>query len=418
MIRKDLAAPFPESHFPAPSRSRGLTSLLCLSLLGFGLLSTPRTARAADTAAPDTLVFANGDSIKGKLVSATNAGVTFHSDMAGDLTITWDKVKTIDAMEKFAIIKQGQNVSRKTPRADVPEGTVAVSDKNVKVTTPSGTTTISTSDTQAIVDAPTFEKTVYHEPGFTKGYTGAFTLGISEVQSTQTANTFSGALTLVRTVPNAAWISPRNKTILNASAIYGLQTQKANPTLGTSYSSVKTDIIHGDLERDEYLSTRFYYLGYASADHNYAQGLALQDIFGGGFGYTVLKDKIQELDVKTDLHYEQQQFTPAVAPAVSTPNNNLIGMDFAEMYMRKLPHGLTLNETGVVTPSFNSATTSAAMPNPGHPFSADFTGALIFPVYKNLGFNTGVIDNYLSNPAPGFNNNSFQFNIGATYTFK
>ena len=88
------------------------------------------------------------------------------------------------------------------------------------------------------------------------------------------------------------------------------------------------------------------------------------------------------------------------------------------MYMRKLPHGLALNETGVVTPAFNSASTSAAYPDPGRPFSADFTAALIFPVYKNLGFNTGVIDNYLTNPAPGFDNNSFQFTIGATYTFK
>ena len=418
MTCKHLATPLPESHFPASTRSQGLASLLCLSLLGFGILSTPSAARAADNATPDTLVFANGDSIKGKLVGATNAGVTFHSDMAGDLTITWDKIKTIDAMEKFAIIKNGQKVSRKTPPANVPEGTVAISDKNINVTTPTGTTTVSTSDTAALVDAPSFEKTVYHEPGFAQGYTGAFTLGISEVQATQTANTFNGALTLVRTVPNAAWISPRNKTILDASAIYGLQTQKANPSLGTTYSSVKTDIIHGDLERDEYLSTRFYYLGYASTDHNYSQGLALQYIFGGGFGYTVLKSARQELDVKTDLHYERQEFTPSLAPVASTPDNNLIGMDFAEMYMRKLPHGLALNETGVVTPAFNSASTSAAYPDPGRPFSADFTAALIFPVYKNLGFNTGVIDNYLTNPAPGFDNNSFQFTIGATYTFK
>ena len=415
MTRTNLAIPSPESHFPASTRSQGLASLLCLSLLGLGFLSTPRIARAADNAAPDTLVFTNGDSIKGKLVSATGDGVTFHSDMAGDLTITWDKIKTIDAMEKFAIIKKDQKVSRKTPPANVPEGTVEVSDKNINVTTPSGTTTISTSDTAAVVDAPTFEKTVYHEPGFTQGYTGAFTLGISEVQATQTASTFNGALTLVRTVPNAAWISPRNKTILDASAIYGLQTQKANPSLGTSYSSVKTDIIHGDLERDEYLSSRFYYLGYASADHNYSQGLALQYIFGGGFGYTVIKSAKQELDAKTDLHYERQEFTPSLPPVA---DNNLIGMDFAEMYMRKLPHGLAFNETGVVTPAFNSASSSAANPNPGHPFSADFTAALIFPVYKNLGFNTGVIDNYLSNPAPGFDNNSFQFTIGATYTFK
>jgi hypothetical protein len=43
---------------------------------------------------------------------------------------------------------------------------------------------------------------------------------------------------------------------------------------------------------------------------------------------------------------------------------------------------------------------------------------LTFPVYKRLAFSTGVVDDYISNPAPTFNANSFQFTAGATYTFK
>ena len=364
-------------------------------------------AHAADAPSPDTIVFTNGDTLKGKLLSATGGNVVFHSDMAGDLTISWDKVKTIDAMEKFAVIKNGVRLSRKTPEGDVAQGKVAIADKNIHVETPSGTTTISTSDMQAIVLDDDFQKTLYHTPGLLHGYTGALTLGAGIVESTQNARTFNGALTLVRTVPNAAWVSPRNKTTLDASLIYGLQTQQA--TVTTPYSSVKTDIIHGDLERDEYIKPRFYYLGYASADHNYSQGLALQDTFGGGFGYTLLKNAKQELDVKTDVHYEQQQFVPGSG----TPDLNLIGMDFAETYTRKLPKGLALNENGVVTPAFNN-------PNPTQPqpFSADFNADVIFPVYKQFSFNAGFIDNYISNPAQTFNNNSFQFTGGITYNFK
>jgi hypothetical protein len=371
------------------------------------LLGNASFAQAADAPSPDTLVFANGDTLKGKLVSATGASVMFHSDMAGDLTITWDKIKTIDAMEKFAVIKNGVKLSRKTPEGEVAQGTVAIADKNIHVETPSGTAIISTSDMQAIVADDDFQKTLYHQPGLLHGYTGGLTLGAAVVQSTQSERTFNGALTLVRTVPNAAWVSPRNKTTLDASLIYGLTKQNATTT--TPYSSVKTDIIHGDLERDEYLTPRFYYLGYASADHNYSQGLALQDTFGGGVGYTVLKSALQELDVKTDVHYEQQQFIPAAG----VPDNNLIGMDFAETYMRKLPKGLGLNETGVITPAFNN-------PNPSlpRPFSADFTANLLFPVYRNLSFNAGFVDDYLSNPAPTFNSNSFQFTGGITYNFK
>jgi len=357
---------------------------------------------AAPAPGPDTLVFANGDTLHGKLVGATAAGVVFNSDMAGSLTVKWENIKTLDSLSKFAVLKTGERVTKKTPANQVPQGTVAVADKKVNVTTPSGVTSISTSETQAIVDSPSFEKTVYHDPGLLHGYVGAFTLGITEVESTQTASTFSGALNLARIVPNATWIAPRNKTIFDATAIYGLQQQKG--TLTTPYSSVKTDIIHGDLERDEYIQPKLYYLGYSSVDHNYSQGLALQDIFGGGFGYTVLKNPRQQLDVKTDLHYEQQQFVAGAG----TPNENLIGMDFAETYARKFPKGLGFTETGVITPSFND----------GDPYSASFTGIFTFPVYKRLSFNASVIDAYISNPAPTFNANSFQFTIGATYAFK
>jgi hypothetical protein len=398
---------------PHPARLFFATPFSLLCALFFFILA-PTFAHADDAPSPDTLVFANGDSLKGKLVSATGASVVFHSDMAGDLTIDWAKIKTIDAMEKFAVIKNGVKLSRKTPEGDVAQGTVAVSDKNIQVQTPSGTTTISTSDTQAIVPDADFQKTLYHEPGFFHGYTGALSLGAAVVSSTQNARNFNGALTLVRTVPNAAWVSPRNKTTLDASLIYGLQTQNANPALNIPYSSVKTDIIHGDLERDEYLSTRFYYLGYASADHNYSQGLAVQYVFGGGFGYTVLKDPKQELDVKTDLHYEKQQYVPSA----NTADNNLIGMDFAEMYTRKLPKGLGLTETGVITPSFNSPSAPTGKPSLGYPYSAAFTSLFTFPAYKNFAFNAGITDNYISNPAPGFNANSFQFTGGITYSFK
>jgi hypothetical protein len=387
-------------HPVRTSPERLSLALLFLALFCFAGLS--QAARADDKPAPDTLVFTNGDTLKGKLVSANGAGVIFNSDMAGSLTIPWAKIDRLNSSAKFAVIKNGQKVSRKTPPAEVPQGTIAVSDKNVNVETTSGTTTISTSTTQAVVPAADFEKTVYKEPGLLHGFNGAFTLGIAAVESTQTSNTYNGALTLVRTVPNAAWISPRNKTILDASAIYGLQKQDA--TLTTPYSSVKTDIIHGDLERDEYLSPRFYYLGYASADHNYSQGLALQDIFGVGVGFTVFKSPKQEFDIKTDVHYEQQQFVAGAG----LPSNNLIGMDFLETYLRKFPHGLALTETGDITPSFNE----------GDPYSAAFTSIFTFPVYKRLSFNAGVIDNYISNPAPTFNANSFQATAGATYTFK
>ena len=105
------------------------------------------------------------------------------------------------------------------------------------------------------------------------------------------------------------WLDPRNRTIFDFTGAYGTVTQP-----GTS--ATKTNIIHFDAEHDWYFSPRFYFLVDTSFDHNYSQGLDLQQIYGGGLGYTVIKTPKQELDLKFDIHYERQQYfvTPNIVP--------------------------------------------------------------------------------------------------------
>ncbi len=56
-------------------------------------LCRPRLPRAAP--APDVIIFTNGDQLTGKLLREVDGSVTFHSDIAGDVTVTWDKIKSI-----------------------------------------------------------------------------------------------------------------------------------------------------------------------------------------------------------------------------------------------------------------------------------------------------------------------------------
>jgi hypothetical protein len=173
----------------------------------------------------------------------------------------------------------------------------------------------------------------------------------------------------------------------------------------------KTNIVHFDAEQDWYVSPRFYFLVDAAFDHNYSQGLNLQQLYGGGLGYTVLKNPQEELDVKFDIHFERQQYfvTPNIVPPPPlTPSKNLIGADFGDTYMRKLPHGLVFNQTAVITPAFNNT----------NAYSAVATAGLLFPVYKRLGFTVGTLDDFLNDPAAGSKKNSFQFTAGVTYTLK
>ncbi len=387
-------------------RSLSLFAVLATSSVMFVLPSRAMGQNGAAAApAPDVLVFTNGDQLTGKLVGAINGTVTFHSDMAGDLNIPWAKIQSIRSSQKFAVITKGQHVTRKTPDTAVPKGTVNVQDKQVQVNTGAAAAApeIPVDNAQYLIDEGTFNKDLRGSPGFRQGWAGSVTGGAALIEATQTSRSFTGAVAAVRTVPNSDWLAPRYRTTLDATAAYGSVSQPNTPT-------TKTNIIHGDAEHDWFLSPRLYFLVDASFDHNYSQGLDLQQIYGAGLGYTVIKTPRQELDVKFDAHYERQSFgyTPGVVPPVKTPSKNLVGADFGDTYSLKLPHGLVFNQGAVVTPAFNEADA----------YSALFNAGLVFPVYKSFSFTLAALDNFLNDPAFGSKKNSFQFTAGVTYTFK
>jgi hypothetical protein len=397
------------SQFKFASRafSRLPTTLRLVLGATLGLtFALPGHAQSAPSAAPapDVIIFTNGDQLTGKLLREVAGSVTFHSDIAGDVTVTWDKVKSIHTSQQFAVIQQGQHVSRKTPDSDVPQGVVQVQDDQVKVATGTGGTTkdIPVKNAQYMIDETTYGKEVRRNPGFFYGWTGAITGGASTVEATQNSRAFTGSVALVRRIPTVDWLDPRNRTIFDFTGAYGTVSQPGTPT-------VKTNIIHFDAEHDWYFTPRFYFLVDSSYDHNYSQGLDLQQIYGGGLGYTVIKTPNQELDVKFDIHYERQQFflLPNIPPPVS-PSKSLIGASFGDTYMRKLPKGLVFNQGATITPAFNQS----------NAYSAVASAGLLFPVYKRLGFSVGALDDFLNDPAAGSKKNSFQFTAGVTYTLK
>ncbi len=373
--------------------------------LGF-IFALPGHAQSAPSTAPapDVIIFTNGDQLTGKLLREVAGSVTFHSDIAGDVTVTWDKVKSIHTSQQFAVIQQGQHVTRKTADTDIAQGVVQVQDDQVKVATGTGGTTkdIPVKNAQYMIDEPTYGKEVRRNPGFGYGWNGAITAGATTVEATQNSRAFNGAVALVRRIPTVDWLDPRTRTLVDFTGSYGTVSQPGTAT-------VKTNIIHFDAEHDWYFTPRFYFLVDTSFDHNYSQGLDLQQLYGGGMGYTVIKSPIQELDLKFDIHYEKQKFflLPNLPGPVS-PSKNLIGASFGDTYMRKLPKGLVFNQGAVITPAFNQS----------NAYSAVATAGLLFPVYKRLGFSVGALDDFLNDPAAGSKKNSFQFTAGVTYTLK
>jgi hypothetical protein len=387
-------------------RLRKWNKLLVFSLFSGALFQPAVTAQAQGAAGkpvPDVIVFTNGDQLTGTLERATGDSFLFKSDVVGEVTVSADKIKELHANGKFVALKKNEQITRtsKQPGA-ITYGDNAISVDDTKSGTPE---VIPVKNLADLIDDATFTAEVTNNPGIWYGWHGAISGGITAIESTQTGQSYNLAVTLARLIPSVDFLPPRTRTTINALETYGKITQPAIPQTipPTLASTTKTSIFHADAEHDKYFdATKLYGLVGVSFDHNFSQGLNLQQIYGAGLGYTVIKTPVQEFDVKADVHYERQNFQPP------TPNTNLIGSSFTEQYRRNLPAKIIFTESGTFIPAWNNLSI----------YSAIFAAGVQLPTYKRLSLNLNLLDNYLSNPAVGFNNNSLQFVTGVVYTLK
>ncbi len=392
---------------------RGAAPILAAIAIFFFLL-TPGARLAAQDAGPDVLVLSNGDTLHGKFVSEIGGKVTFHSDPLGDVTLEWGKIKELHTAGSFAVIDKNVKIRGKKSSRSIPTGTIEVTNQSLTLHTDAAAPTpIPVAEAAFIMDKATLDKQLFHSPGFFTGWNGAATAGAAIVTATQNQYTFSGAVGMVRVVPTASWLNPRDRTSFDFTGSYGKITQPSFtvPATGTTPAVfvpavvTKSALYHADAERDEYFSPRFFVLGQAAFDHNFAQDLDLQQIYGGGVGWTALKTPKQEADLKATIQYEKQQFITG-----STTNENLIGSTISLSYIlhSKL---VTYTQGLAFIPAFNHP----------HAYSADETNTLAFPAYKNLSFSLGTLDSYLNDTPssePPTKHNSFQFTMGITYAIK
>jgi len=343
----------------------------------------------------DVLIFTDGEKLIGHLESATDSSVVFKSDMAGEVTVDWTNIQELHSSQKFAAIPKDQKLRRGADTGKIPQGTVTMTDQKLQINTGAAAPkTIPVGDVSNVVEAGAFES-AFARTSFTQGWKGGATGGISLTEATQKDQTFTAALNMVRTVPAVNWLDPSSRTSFDLNEAYGKLTQPGSP-------AVKTSLFHAGVEQDWFLSPRFFVFGQAMFDHSFSQGLSLQQVYGGGFGFVVFKKPNQELDFKASADYIDQRFE------LASLNKRLFGSIFSETYTRTFAHKIALNEQAGITPAWND--TSA--------YTAFASAALTFPVYHRLGLTLGALDNFLNDPPPGFKKNSFQFTAGATYSFK
>ncbi|MGA7339374.1 MAG: DUF481 domain-containing protein [Terracidiphilus sp.] len=404
---------------------RGLRLAALSTILGGSLICAAQAKPAAPPKpapkpTPDVLVLSDGDILHGKFVSAVAGKVTFHTESLGDVALAWDKIKELHTAEPFAVLDSTVKLRGKKTAGAIPSGTLDVIGQAVIVHPETGPAPppIAVKNAAYVVDQPTLNKQVYHQPSFFAGWNGAATAGATLVTATQNSYTFSGGIGLVRTVPTVSWLNARDRTSADFSGSFGRITQPAYTIPATSASAavpmpaenIKSAITHVDAERDEYFSPRFFALGQTAFDHNYGQDLQLQQIYGGGIGWTAIKSPKLEVDFKATLQYEKQQFINNAGSAPG-PSQNLVGSTFAASSILHLKLFTYTQGIGFI-PAYNEPSA----------YSATETDAFAFPAYKNLSFSLGTLDSYLNDPPAGAEpptkRNSFQFTMGFTYAIK
>lgn len=363
-------------------------------------------------AAPDTLIFQNGDRLSGRFLRSIGDVVYFHSEYVGDIDVKWSQVKEIQTATKLIVLEKGVSPVYGNLPGDVPEGRLSVSDNSITVKEdkpPGAEVILPLKRAEYVLDETTLSKQIEGHPGVLAGWNGSVTAGATIVQATQNQYTFTGSTALSRVVPTVSWLNTRNRTTLDFSGSFGKIIQppySSNGVMTSGYSS-KSSIYHAAAERDEYFSPRFYALGQTVFDHNFSQDLDLQQIYGAGIGWTAVKRPNQELDLKTTLQYESQQFIVNSG----SYNQNLIGSTLDSTWAVKLPLKVLFKQEVSWIPAYN---------NP-YAYSVGETNTLTMPFFRSLAFSVGSIDSYLNDPpplSPPTKRNSFEFTTGVTYAIK
>jgi Protein of unknown function, DUF481 len=395
-----------------------LSLLVVISLPGAGQAVAKKPVEPATKKEPEIkeeLILKNGDRLTGQLLNSTGTEIKFKSDLAGEVTVKWENVKELKSGREFAVVPKDVRDARDS--ALVPQGTIKIGEKAIlvsplpevkpehaaapvgEVAKPGAAKTVApaakeilTPQIADVVDDATYQKEIHKKIGFKSGWDGHITTGTSMIYSTQNSYLFQVDTALKRSVPTVSWLDPKLRTTINFTLSAGKTTQPGTET-------TITNIYHVDAERDEYFSKKGYYLQAFSLDHNFSQGLILQQNYGFGIGATLFKKKESEFDVTADLHYESQQFNATAN--VEQLSLHLIGDTLTEKYTRTWGK-VHFDEKLLADIAWNNASA----------FSASGTSSVRMDIYKKLAFSVSTIDNFLNNPQVGYKKNSFQITTG------
>jgi len=347
-----------------------MRSLLLLAVFSSSLLVFP--------AAADQLTLKNGDRLSGTMVKSDGKTLVLHTDYAGDVTLKFDAISSLESSEQLHIELQGGKTAT---------GTVTTSDGKLEISTKTaGTIEAPASALKTLrndAEQVAYEKTLH--PGLMQGWKTGLNVGFALTGgNSETTNLFLGFLGARQTL--------HDKLGLYANAVYS----KNNAPGAVLTTTANTEA--GGLRYDHDVTKKMF--GFVAADFlaDELQTLNLRSVVGGGAGYHAVKSDPTTLDFLGGLNYTRENY--------ELFNRNLVALTLGEELLHKIGKHTTLNEKLYFFPDLNST----------GDFRGTFDFGTITKLNKVLGWQMTFSDVYVTNPPALKRQNDLIFTTGLNVT--
>jgi putative salt-induced outer membrane protein YdiY len=348
------------------------------------------------TAAADQVTLKNGDRLTGTIVSGDGKTLLLKSEYAGDVTIKWDAITAIDSSQNLNLtLKDGKRLAGKVSTTD---GTLVVGPSAA----PAGAGSAAKDAITAVrndAEQKSFDEQAEKlaHPKMWYFWSGILDTGLALTRGNSATASYTLNGKAVR------------ETARDKITLYGTYVFASDDTTTPSRTTANSIIsgIRGDLN----ISARTFVFGTADFETNQLQHLDLRQVYGGGFGYHVLKTDRATLDAFGGLNYDKDEFG-AYSLANPTPPPATI----------ELPSHILNSAEAVIGEEFDGKFTKrntfaerfSVFPNLSHTgeYRFQFDSTLASQLKNWLSWQFTFSDHYISYPPTGLKGNDIILSTG------
>lgn len=365
-----------------------------LSLLGvlLGLL--------VSVAQADQVTLKNGDRLTGTIVSGDGKTLLLKTEFVGDVTIQWDAITAIESSQDLHLtLKDGKRLSGKVSTTD---GIFVVAAAAPSAPTSAAKDTIVAVRNDAEQKSFDEQAEKMAHPKFTYFWGGVFDTGLALTRGNSSTASYTLNGKAIRE-------TPRDKLTLYATYVYA--SDDTIPPSRTTANSIRSGI-RGDLN----IGPRLFVFALADYETNELQHLDLRQVYGGGFGYHVIKTDRAVFDLFGGFSYDRDEFgayvltnptpPPPTTPVAAMTQDSAEGL-IGEEFDSKLSKRSTLTER------------FSFFPNLSHTgqYRFQFDTTLSTQLKNWLSWQFTLSDHYISYPPVGLKGNDLLLSTGLRVTW-